>query len=41
MTAKDFRNVGLDELVDGDETSVSGVSYSKMGDDEYEDRPLS
>ena len=33
LTAKDFRNVGLDELVDGDETSVSGVSYSKMGDD--------
>jgi len=33
LTAKDFRDAGFDELVDGDETSVSGVSYSKMGDD--------
>ena len=33
LTAKDFRDAGFDEFVDGDEANVSGVSYSKMGDD--------
>lgn len=33
LTAKDFRDAGFEELVDGEEMSISGESYSKMGDD--------
>ncbi len=33
LTAKDFREAGFDELVDGDELSTDGVRYSRMGDD--------
>ena len=32
LTAKDFRNAGFDELVDGDETPVSGLSFGRMDD---------
>ena len=33
LTAKDFRDAGFEELVDGEEMSPVGVSYTKMGDD--------
>lgn len=33
LTAKDFRNAGFEELVDGERMSPVGVSYTKMGDD--------
>ena len=33
LTAKDFRNAGFEELVDGEEISAVGGSYTKMGDD--------
>ena len=33
LTAKDFRNAGFEELVDGERMSAVGVSYTKMGDD--------
>ena len=33
LTAKDFRDAGFEELVDGERISPVGVSYTKMGDD--------
>ena len=33
LTAKDFRDAGFEELVDGERMSAVGVSYTKMGDD--------
>lgn len=33
LTAKDFRDAGFEELVDGEEMSAVGVSYTKMGDE--------
>lgn len=33
LTAKDFRDAGFEELVDGERMSPVGVSYTKMGDD--------
>lgn len=32
LTAKDFRDAGFEELVDGDETPVSGLSFGRMDD---------
>ncbi len=32
LTAKDFRDAGLEELVDGVETHMSGIRYGRMGD---------
>lgn len=32
LTAKDFRNAGFEELVDGDDSSVSGLSFGRMDD---------
>lgn len=33
LTAKDFRDAGFEELVDGERMAAVGVSYTKMGDD--------
>ena len=33
LTAKDFRDAGLEELVDGEEMAAVGVSYTKMSDE--------
>lgn len=33
LTAKDFRDAGFEELVDGEEMAAIGVSYTKMGDE--------
>lgn len=32
LTAKDFRNVGFEEIVDGDELPISGLSFGRMDD---------
>lgn len=32
LNAKDFRNAGFEELVDGDDSSVSGLSFGRMDD---------
>ena len=33
LTAKDFREAGFEELVDGERMAAVGVSYTKMGDE--------
>lgn len=32
LTAKDFRNAGFEELVDGDDSPLSGISFGRMDD---------